>query len=222
MKIRSAARNAGRPGGRFRVLSTSRLTSRIRQKNIHNEREYGAGVFFQGNPRAIHENRSSSPSPSPPIRGKTWKNGPEAASFSSFSMLSRPKFPLAYIFLIKVILAAGLHGYVEFINERGARMFIRLYRISSSNFTHQDPPPYSYFIHPCFFSQFPPLSRIQRSIVSKYRGRVSPAVINPRFRRSSSARSLFSRSQNQQLKIKNREQVNHFRFLSLSLSLELL
>lgn len=26
--------------GRFRVLSTSRLTSRIRQENIHNEREY--------------------------------------------------------------------------------------------------------------------------------------------------------------------------------------
>lgn len=178
--------------------------------NVNTGREFS----FRGTPEPFTK---IAPRP-PPIRGKTWKNGPEAASFSSFSMLSRPKFPLAYIFLIKVILAAGLHGYVEFINERGARMFIRLYRISSSNFTHQDPPPYSYFIHPCFFSQFPPLSRIQRSIVSKYRGRVSPAVINPRFRRSSSTRSLFSRSQNQRLPFKNREQINHFRFLSLSLS----
>lgn len=168
--------SAGTPvAGRFRVLSTSRLTSRTRQKNIHNEREYGEFSF--GGARAGPEPFTKIAPRPPSARGKTWKNGAEAASFPPFQCYPDQKFPLAYIFLIKVILA-GLHEYVEFINEHSARMLIRLHRIGSSNF------PYSRFIHPCarFFHNFPAFQNsTEHRIQAKYRGRVfRPAVINPR------------------------------------------
>lgn len=151
--------------GRFRVLSTSRLTSRIRQENIHNEREYefSFAPACWPLPESFTEIAAS-------IRGKT------LARASSFSMLSHgQKFPLAYIFLIKVILA-GLHTSMWNLltNTQRARMFIRLHRISSSNFTRQDLTARIPTFHPrssLFFSSFfftiSPLSRIQRSIVSK-------------------------------------------------------
>lgn len=153
--------------GRFRVLSTSRLTSRIRQENIHNEREYefSFAPACWPLPESFTEIAAS-------IRGKT----EQRARASSFSMLSHgQKFPLAYIFLIKVILA-GLHTSMWNLltNTQRARMFIRLHRISSSNFTRQDLTARIPTFHPrssLFFSFFfftiSPLSRIQRSIVSK-------------------------------------------------------
>lgn len=179
MEIEAKYENPGSAGapvaGRFRVLSTSRLTSRTRQKNIHNEREYGEFSF--GGARAGPEPFTKIAPRPPSARGKTWKNGAEAASFPPFQCYPDQKFPLAYIFLIKVILA-GLHEYVEFINEHSARMLIRLHRIGSSNF------PYSRFIHPCarFFHNFPAFQNsTEHRIQAKYRGRVfRPAVINPR------------------------------------------
>lgn len=171
--------------GRFRVLSTSRLTSRIRQENIHNEREYEFSFApacwpLPPLPESFTEIAAS-------IRGKT------LARASSFSMLSHgQKFPLAYIFLIKVILA-GLHTSMWNLltNTQRARMFIRLHRISSSNFTRQDPcaRPYPrvssallFFFFLFFFHNFPAFQNsTEHRIQAKYRGRVfRPAVINPR------------------------------------------
>lgn len=77
--------------GRFRVLSTSRLTSRIRQENIHNEREYefsfALACWPLPPPRVIHRNRCLDP----------WKNA--RARFLLFNVIPRPKIPARlYIF----------------------------------------------------------------------------------------------------------------------------
>ena len=177
--------------GRFRVLSTSRLTSRIRQENIHNEREYEFSFApacwpLPPLPESFTEIAAS-------IRGKT------LARASSFSMLSHgQKFPLAYIFLIKVILA-GLHTSMWNLltNTQRARMFIRLHRISSSNFTRQDPcaRPYPrvssallFFFFPLFFSQFPRFPEFNGASYPSQvpRPRFSPRRNKSTFRRSSS------------------------------------
>lgn len=49
------------------VLSTSRSTSRIRQKNIHNEREYGTGAFSFTDERTPFTKIAPPPPPPPPF-----------------------------------------------------------------------------------------------------------------------------------------------------------